>query len=210
MSIDTESPLRPSKEVLDFLKSGMRMAPIILILTSPVLASSYVAGEEFFGYYLLGVGGLITYLAQLKATGELTSPSEETESSVLQFIAEMLIILYYNLVIFVLIIGASALQISGNLELAVLFAILYPAYDFEMVKLYAPFSIAGMTFFLLAVTAAFILTLERLLGWVAGREVLSVIQKWFKSDESKTTVILDGLVGIQRTIGGLVSKPAPR
>lgn len=173
--------------------------PMVLVCL-PAAAFYGWVGAEFLPFALLSFGGLLVYLGQLSIADRITDVTEAGDSRETAILATALTVVYYNVVLLVGALLAGALYMSGFPAMAFGVAVLYPAYDAEMVGLGAPVSVAGAFVFSVAAVAAAVLAVEQFAGWERWREGLRAFRDLLTSKDGPERTIGFGDATLRRRV----------
>lgn len=153
---------------LDYIRESItQMGSLMLILglvCSPMLVPFLGTGRRVGTFALFGFLGLIAYLGQVGVNGNLSSVEENTDTKLVGFIVTILLIVYYNCLVFISVLLATTTAFAGFEHYGIAVALLYPFYDIEMAEMAAPLSIGGAFVFSISVIARFLQKLEELLN----------------------------------------------
>lgn len=135
-----------------FLQTGGLLITLAAVCF-PTVVPFVLSGGRTGVFALFGFFGLVAYLGQLAVNDELATVDEQTDSKIVGYILTILVILYYNCLIFMSVFFATTFTVSGFEQYALGVAMLYPFYDIEMTEMAAPLSIGGAFVFSVAVIA---------------------------------------------------------
>lgn len=118
----------------------------ISLITAPVWALIAIGGGiEFLGYAVLSLLGWCLFMGQKMVFGKLENELEASDHSwIVSTVLSIASVFYYNVVLVIVMVVATALGSSGFLVPAVGFAFLYPIYEMRTMDQGSLFSIAGI------------------------------------------------------------------
>lgn len=137
---------------------------ILALVCSPMLVAFLQADERMGTFALFGFLGLVAYLGQVGVNGNLSSVDEQTDSHLVGLTITVLIVVYYNCLVFMGVFFATTTTLAGFEQYGIAVALLYPFYDLEMADMAAPLSIGGAFVFSISIVAQFLQRLEMLLN----------------------------------------------
>lgn len=172
----------------------------LLVSCAPVLLLTGVSPGRPFAYVVLSFTGMLVYYSQLHLADDLTSTDAMTDSPVLEWVAVVLLVVYYNAVLFVGTVVGLGLALEGSPALGVVVAALYPAYDAEVARLYAPISIMGAFVFTVGVLASVLLAVERLAGIDVSRDDLETLRELWGTSETVEAALGEGYNQFRRRL----------
>lgn len=144
------------------------------ILCSPMLITGWITDGIYRLHTLFVFIGMFTYLSQLKIGGELTDLEEEHKA--VRVIVNIMMVIYYNLVLFWGLVLSLAIARGINPTAGLSSALVYCAYDLEMSKIPYPTSIAGIIVSCIAILAWAGEALQKIRGAADDLEVLESIR----------------------------------
>ncbi|QIO25300.1 hypothetical protein [Haloarcula sp. JP-L23] len=152
-------------EAGQILRRTAEYLPVMGVVSIFTVGGLVASGQRHVALYaMLALLSLCLYFALLDLNDETQSAAEATDSTLVSFVLTIVLVLYYNVVVFLTVALALSFQIAGFEAAAVLMATGYPIYDAEMASLRSPFSIAGALVVSLAVIAAGLRWAEQRVG----------------------------------------------
>lgn len=151
------------------LKTMVGMAVICVFSLAPFLAT----WRRLTVYALFGFFGLSFYVGLLALADETSSVSEFSNSDTVNAVLALILLIYYNVIIFVATVFGLSAEIAGFSSIAPMVAAFIPVYDIKMARMNAPFSLAGALVLVLALFALLADKTERLLNEDRGTDALT-------------------------------------